>query len=67
VNTERPHTTEEIRDHWLRNRSADGSDWEKALGAVYDLGASAAGVVCAGCHVSIPLTVFCDTCAAKRS
>jgi hypothetical protein len=25
------------------------------------------GVRCAGCHVSIPLTVFCDTCAAKRS
>ncbi len=35
---ERPHSIEQIRDVWLANRSADGSDWEAALGAVYDLG-----------------------------
>lgn len=39
MTTERAHTIEEIRDVWLRNRNADGTDWEQALGAVYDLGA----------------------------
>lgn len=33
----RRHTVEEIRDVWLKNRSADGSDWEMALTAVYCL------------------------------
>ena len=35
--TERAHTIEASRDHWLANRSVNGSDWEQALGAVYDL------------------------------
>jgi hypothetical protein len=35
----RIHTIEQIRDHWLRNRGQDGSNWQEALGAVYDLGA----------------------------
>jgi hypothetical protein len=28
---------EQIRDHWLHNRSSDGAGWEGALAAVYDL------------------------------
>lgn len=39
----RLHTIEEIRDHWLRNRGQDGSDWEQALGAVYDLAMATPG------------------------
>lgn len=37
--SERRHTIEEIRDVWLQSRGAEGSNWEQALGAVYDLGA----------------------------
>jgi len=40
-----PRTIQEIRDHWLNNRSADGTDWQRALGAVYQLGWSDAELV----------------------
>lgn len=37
--SEKAHSIEEIRKVWLANRDADGSNWESALVAVYNLGA----------------------------